>query len=229
MNKKTTNTTEMLERVGTFAADHPLAPPIARAAALVILVNAAIISLRAQANDQDTGSGAVSSAAEERRRISVELRAQLRAISVIGRGLDRDVQPGLAEQLRMPRNGYAHLLTRARSFLEVVTPLKAAFVERGLSADFDTELGAKIVEFEAATQRRSGALAEKVGGTASMQATARTAVAHVRELDTILSVKYANDPGLLAAWKSAQRIRTASSTTSTATTPPPASPAAPAS
>jgi hypothetical protein len=210
MNKKNTNTIEMMERVVTFAADHPLTPPIARASALVILVNASITALRAQDSDQDTGAGAISSAAEERRRIAVELRAQLRGIALIGNGLDRELHPGLAEQLRMPRNSYAALLTRARSFLEVVMPIKAAFVDRGLAADFDETLGASIVEFEAASQRRSGALAEKVGGTAAMLATARTGVAHVRELDTILRVKYANDPGLLAAWKSAQRIRTGS-------------------
>jgi hypothetical protein len=226
MNKNTANTLEMLDCVGVFVADHPLENPIARVTALATIINAAADAVRAQDNNQDTGLSEFSGAAEHRSRVAAELRAQMRAIALIGNGLDRELHPGLAEQLRMPRNSYALLQSRARSFLEVVTPIKPAFVERGLPAAFDTALAAKIVEFETATQRRDSARANHVGGTASIAATLKIALADVRELDTILSAKYANDPGLYAAWKSARHVRRGART-STATTPPPASAAAP--
>jgi hypothetical protein len=224
MNKKNTDKIEMLDRVGAFVADHALNPPIPRVTALVTLINAASAAARSQDSNQDTGTGKYAGAIEERSRIATELRTMMRDVSQIANGLDRELHPGLAEQLRMPNNTYKSLLTRARSFLEVVTPIKAAFVERGLDPDFDPDLGTKIIEFEAATHRRNSGLADQVGGTAAIRATLFVAVAHVRELDTILSVRYRGDSALYAAWKSARRIRRPAP--AAATTTPPPSPAA---
>jgi hypothetical protein len=225
-NNDTMNKLETLDRVGAFLAAHPLEPAIARVSALAIIINAATAAIRVQANNQDSGRSDFSGAAEERRRAAKELRGLMRPNALIGNGLDRKLHPGLADQLRMPRTTYAALQTRARSFIEVATPISAAFVERGLPATFLTALAAKIVEFEAATLRRNGALSTQISGTAAMVATAKNAIADVRELDTILSAKYASDPGLYAAWKSARHVRRASRSTATPSAPvapPPAS------
>src|SRR5262245_53526650 len=105
----TMNKLETLDRVGAFLVGHPLEPTIARVSALAIIINAAGAAIRIQANNQDSGRNDFSGAAEERRRTARELRALMRPIALIGNGLDRELHPGLADQLRMPRATYAAL------------------------------------------------------------------------------------------------------------------------
>jgi hypothetical protein len=131
----------------------------------------------------------------------------MRKISDIAAVLDPATFPGAREQFRMPRTKtYQDLLNRAQAFLEAVGPIKAAFVAHDLPADFDEQLAGLITEFTTATQTKATGLAGQVQGTAGVRAATLNGVTTVRELGAILKVRYENDPGLMAAWKSASHI-----------------------
>lgn len=102
-----------------------------------------------------------------------------------------------------------------------VTPIKAAFVDRGVPADFDETMTDLIEALEDATQRKSSGLSQQSGGTAGLDDAARRGVALVRELDAIMTHLLRNSPSLMAAWKTASRIQrdpqSSATTTTTAT------------
>jgi hypothetical protein len=220
MNNRVNNRIVMMERVQTFLTDHPLTPAIARVTELATLINTVVTSLRSHGLDQDTGRGQASAASVALREQAKSLRADMRKVNRIAKGMSRELYPGLAAQFRMPRGTYSALLTRARAFLEALAPVKAALIARGLPADFDEQLQAKASAFDELIQRRDSGLAEQVGGTAGLNSLSITGVAHVAELDSMLSARYADDPVLAAAWKSAKRVHGSRSRPKAPSTPP---------
>jgi len=100
-----------------------------------------------------------------------------------------------------------------------VTPIKAAFVARGVPAEFDETMTDLIDTLEDATQRKSSGLSEQSGGTAGLEDAAHRVVALVKELDAIMTHLLRNRPSLKAAWKTASRIQR-DPQPSTTTTPP---------
>jgi hypothetical protein len=230
MNKRVNNRVVMMERVQTFLADHPITPSIARVTELTALIDTAVTTLRSHDRDQDTGRSEAHAAIVALREKAKALRSSMRKVSGVAKGLSRELHPGLAAQFRMPANSYKALLTRANSFLEALAPVKAELTARGLPADFDEQLQTQADEFEALTQRRDSGLTEQVGGTAGLVALSKTGVAHVAELDSMLSARYADDPVLKAAWASAKRVRHSNggSMAPSSGTPAPASVSAPA-
>jgi hypothetical protein len=108
----------------------------------------------------------------------------------------------------MPKsNGYAAIISRAQSFLEAIGPVKAVFVERGLPADFDEQLADALAEIASFSQTRTMGQAEQIGGTAGIAAKASEGLMYLRELDSILSYQYRNDPALLAGWKAVRHVQ----------------------
>jgi hypothetical protein len=225
MNRKDTNRREALLRVKQFGIDHPLTPANAGVTALQTSIAAVITEIDTHSGDQDTGRGLSHGGAGDRRRIAKELRALMRRIADIGKTLDPEAFPGVAQQLRMPGNSYPVLETRARAFLEVVTPIKAAFVDRLMPADFDEQLQALIDDFAAARERKHTGRAEQVGGTAGISDAAARGMRLARKLDAILKVAYAKNPSLLAAWKSAVKVQRGPQAVESPGTTPPAAPA----
>ncbi|HET6407264.1 MAG TPA: hypothetical protein VFG14_05240, partial [Chthoniobacteraceae bacterium] len=140
-------------------------------------------------------------------RIARDLRTIMRLASDIGKTLNPAEYPGLSQLMRMPENSYVSLETRARVFVEAVTPIKAAFIERMMPADFDQSLQRLIDDFVRARERKHTGRADQVGGTAGLSAAIRRGRRLARELDAIMKAAYANDPSLLAAWKSAVRVQ----------------------
>jgi hypothetical protein len=131
----------------------------------------------------------------------------MRLVSDIAKTLDPKEFPGIAAQLKMPRDSYPALETAARTFLEVVAPIKEAFIERMMPADFEQTLQALLNAFIEARGRKYSGRARQVGGTAGTEDAVRRGMRHVRALDAMLSVAYADDPSQLAAWKAAVRIK----------------------
>jgi hypothetical protein len=184
-------------------------------------IAAVFTEIDTHSGDQDTGRGFSRGGVGDSRRIARELRALMRQIADIGKTLDPDAFPGIAQQLRMPRGAYQVLETRARAFLEVVTPIKAAFVDRLMPANFDEQLQALIADFATARERKHTGRAEQIGGTAGISDAVSRGMRLARKLDAILKVAYATNPSLLAAWKSALKVQRSSVTE-------PETPAAPA-
>ena len=206
MNRRHTKRLEALLRVILFVTDHPLTPANARVTVLQTSISAVVAEIQLHSGDQDTGRGISRGGTRDARRIAKDLRALMRLASDIGKALDEDAYPGLAEQLRMPGAAYAVLETRARTFVEVLTPIKQVFVDHMMPADFDLTLQGLIDEFVEARERKSAGRAEQVGGTAGIAEAVRRAMRLARELDAILSSAYAKNASLLAAWKSAARV-----------------------
>jgi hypothetical protein len=213
--------------VKQFGIDHPLVPANASVTALLTSIAAVIAEIDTHSDNQDTGRGMSRGGTGDCRRIAKELRAFMRRISDIGKSLDPEAFPGIAQELRMPGNGYQELETRARAFLEVVTPTKAAFVDRMMPADFDQELQALIDDFAAARQRKRSGQSEQIGGTAGIGDSVNRGMRLARQLDAILKAAYANNPSLLAAWKSAVKVKREPQLSASATTPPAAPAPAP--
>jgi hypothetical protein len=207
MNRKDTNRREALLRVKQFGIDHPMTPANAGVTALQTSIAAVLTQIDTHSGDQDTGRGLASGGVRECQRIAKDLRALMRRISDIGKTLEPDAFPGIAQQLRMPGNSYQVLETRARAFLEVVMPVKTAFVDRMMPATFDEDLQDLVDEFAEARQRKHTGQAEQVGGTAGVGDAVRRGMRLARQLDAILKVAYANNPSLLAAWKSALKVK----------------------
>jgi hypothetical protein len=131
---------------------------------------------------------------------------------------------------------YEALLGAARGFVTAIGPVKAAFVERGLPADFDEQLADKVATFEDATSRKHDGRLEQKAGTVSLQVETRRGMAATRELDQIISNRLKRtDPVLLAVWKAAKQLEHLPASEPAAPAPPamamamaaaPASPAA---
>lgn len=209
MKRVDTNRRETLFRVKQFVEDHPIVPANPRVTALATSISAAIVEVDTYIGDQDTGRGVSRGGVGDCRRIAQELRALMRQISDIGKSLDPDAFPGIAEQLRMPSNAYAVIEARAHSFVEVVTPaaMKAEFVERLMPANFDVTLQGLIDDFVQARERKHSGRAEQIGGTAGLSEAVRRGMKLARQLDAILSSAYAKNAALYAAWKSAIRVK----------------------
>jgi hypothetical protein len=207
MRARIKNTMETLVRVGDFGAT-PGLPANPLATTLMAQTKAVGNEMRGEGTDQVSGLGVFRGGTTDRRRIASELRELVRGISKVARSLDPVAFPGLAQEVRSPRSSsYQALLASARAILERVTPIKAAFVEHGVPADFDDTMSDLIAALEEATQRKSSGLSEQSGGTAGLVDAARRGVALVRQLDAIMTHLLRNKPSLKAAWKTASRIQ----------------------
>jgi hypothetical protein len=209
MNKIVKNRFEMFVGVKLFSGRTGL-PANARATALFADNQTVITNLTTASAAQEEGRGLYSGAAADRLRIATELRELVRKASGIAKVLDPAAFPDLRQQVRGPiSSSYQALIASALAIKNVVTPAatKAAFVDRGLAADFDVELDDLATSLQEATARKGVGRGKLVGGTTGLLAESRRGVAIVRELDAIMDVILANNPGLLAEWKSVSHVQ----------------------
>src|SRR3954469_22197648 len=201
---------DMLQAASRFGPDHPDLPFNARAAFLMEEVAAAVDDIRTMAGTQDSSRGRFLSGAQQRQFIASQMRQLMRQVARVAKFLPREEYPGAREKLQVPRsNGYSALLTRASVYLETLPAIKAAFLERGMLADFDLRLQELIAQFHQATTRKTNAFATQVGSTAGMRARLRENVRAVRELDVIFSLLLQDNSALYASWRSSSHIERA--------------------
>ena len=207
MKAKSKRKVEACKRSVRHVADHPLATPNARLTALVTQLNATLSSFRDHSAEQSGGELEFHSGTMTRREKAEVLREHMRTINAIAKALPKDEFPGMRELFLMPRSGsYEALIARANAFLEKIGPVKSLFTERGLPADFDEQLMEKLAAVDAASDTRDSGRSDRVGGTAGLDAKADRGIVILREMDSILSYQYRNDPALLASWKSASHV-----------------------
>jgi hypothetical protein len=190
-----------------YMETHPLVPPLPDATAQMVVVTGSIATIESLGGTQAHGEGEALGATDSRELIAVELRAALREISGIAKQLDQTLYPGAKAAFRLTGIGtFTGVLNRARSFTESAGPIKAAFVGRGLPADFDEILAGLVADMAMATNRRVLGVQERKQGTVGMAVAADAGIKAVRVLDSIMTVKLKSDPVMLAVWKAAQRI-----------------------
>lgn len=226
MNKDMKRHFEAFQREVRFAGEHPLTPVNARAEALVVILNSVITNMQGAVSSQVLGRGEYLGGTEGRRLLAKDLRGAVREIAGTARVLDPELYPGAKEQFALPiSKSYEALLGAARGFVTAIGPVKAAFVERGLPADFDEQLSDKVATFEAATSRKHDGRQEQKAGTVSLELETRRGMAATRELDQIITNRLKRtNPVLLAVWKAAKQLEhlpASEPATPTPTPPPP--------
>jgi hypothetical protein len=185
-------------------------PANPKATAQIAILKASITELATLAGNQDAGRAEWRGASDDRIRLRNELRDKLSEISAISKVLDPETYPTARQQFKMTVNGsFASYVTRGHAFLTAIGPMKAAFVEHGLAADFDEALSDAVTQLEDAGAHTESALQVQMIGTASMNDTAKRGVRAVRILDSIVSPKLKSTPALLAVWKAVTRIERA--------------------
>jgi hypothetical protein len=231
MNARTQRRREAIQRADRFGDENPLTPPNAKATALFVELKTHVASTDLHSSAADLARGSRRGAVIDRKRAADTLRDALRELAKAAKSLDADQHPGVAAEMRLTGiETYPVLLDRGRTFLDVVEPIKPAFVELGFPADFDVQLQALIDNLNAANQRKFDGSANQVGGNAGLKTAVERGVRTMRKLDAILSKLLKPDAAKFAAWKSAIRIsrdpQSAPAPNSGASTTPPA-PAAP--
>jgi hypothetical protein len=209
MNQIVKNRFEMFVGVNLFSGQ-PGLPANARATALFADNQIVVANLTNAGAAQEEGRGLFQGASADRLRISTDLRGVVRKASGIAKVLDPAAFPGVRQQVRGPvSNSYQALIASALAIKTAVTPVavKAAFVDRGMAADFDVELDDLAVSLQDATARKGVGRGKLVGGTTGLLAESRRGLAIVRELDAIMDVILDNNPALLAQWKSVSRVQ----------------------
>jgi hypothetical protein len=209
MNQIITNRFEMFVGVNLFAGK-PELPANARATALFALNQAVVTNMTAAGAAQEGGRGIFEGATADRVRLGTELRGLVRKATGIAKVLDPAAFPEIRQQVRGPRsNSYVALIASALAIKTAITPaaVKAAFVDRGMAADFDTELADLAESLEEATARKGLGRSTRVGGTVGVLAESRRGLAIVRELDAIMDVILASNAALLAEWKSVSHVK----------------------
>jgi hypothetical protein len=210
MNANIIRRLEMFIRVSKFGTESGLTFTT-RGTVLFGEINQSIASLQALGGDQFEGGGHTRSGTAERRAKAAETMEELKAIARTARALDPEQFPGVAESLRLPRSrSYQAVRSAAAAAIALVTPIKSAFVDREMPADFDVQLTTLLAEFDTATGRKYAGLQGQATGTNTMKVIAANGMRDVKELKAIVSNQLRKtNPGLLAAWNNASRLQRA--------------------
>jgi hypothetical protein len=197
----------MMKGVKQFFLDYPLTPPNVKATAHAAEVDDVLAQCAEHGGSQDLGNGTLLGTTVEKAMAAEALRKQMRKLAKTAKILDKAIYPTMAEEMRLSgADSYAQLLERGRAFVAALTGNTAVFIEYGAAATVLTDLQAAVAALEAAIGHKASAFLSRVGSTAGLDAVTRAGVLAVRKLDAIVSAVHENDPVLLAAWKSAQRI-----------------------
>ena len=208
MNLKSHRRYDALICIRGFRIQHPEAAAKAAAQAAFDAVDSAIAEVELLASGRLHGTNTFLSASAERQAARADLHEYISDLSRIAKILPRSLYSDIAEQLKMGRlNAYQDLLSLARNAIVVITPIKQAFIDHGAPETVTEEIQAKIDALELAATRRNRGLGSQIAKKTSLRIAARNAMDQVRILDGILRFTLKNQPGVLAEWKSAMRLR----------------------
>jgi hypothetical protein len=215
----------MLGRLSDFDDEYPIAPANARATVLFATVDAVIADIDAALANQAQGLGGRHGGVSVRKETALALRFAMKEIGRTARSLNRATYPGIAEQFALPRlGGYGALLAKAQAMITVATPIKQAFIDQAMPAEFLDDLEDLVAAFASATGQKNDGLLMSVGGTAAHYLRATAGVVAARELDAIVRNHFRNNPTVLAIWTSARRIERAPVRAESGAETPPAVP-----
>ncbi len=121
-----------------------------------------------------------------------------------------DEMPNITDKFRLPRNrSQENTAATARAFITDAAPIKAKFVEYGLADDFLEQLQADIDAFnDEGTNADSGG-EQRAAATEGLLDAAKRGMDISRKLDSIVKIKYQNNPQKLASWRVASHLEKA--------------------
>jgi len=121
-----------------------------------------------------------------------------------------DEIPGSDMKFRKPRNrSQQNIRATALAFLTDGSPIKAKFIEYGLADTFIDDLQAAIDAYDAAVNAEDTSESHQAAATGGMADAAKRLFANGKKLDSIVRIKYANNPQKLAAWTVASHLEKA--------------------
>ncbi|MFN0139122.1 MAG: hypothetical protein ACKVQW_03410 [Pyrinomonadaceae bacterium] len=201
---------DKFEREATFmvdnAADFPAATPGATAAAALSVV---IAEIRDLAAEQVSGASTAAQAFGNQEESLDDLIGLIKKMNLAARGFDDEI-PGSRDQFRMPRNrSQQNILAVARAFHSDATPISAKFQEYGLVPTFLDDLQAAIQSVATAAQSADSNLEQRAAATGGLFDMARRGMGLSRKLNSIVRIKYTDNPAKLAAWTLASHLERA--------------------
>ncbi len=121
-----------------------------------------------------------------------------------------DEIPGSDMKFRKPRNrSQENIRATAVAFHTDATPLEAKFIEYGLHVKFLLHLQTAIDAYDAAGSAEDTSGAHQAAATGGLADAAKRLMANGKKLDSIVRIKYANNPQKLSAWTVAHHLEKA--------------------
>ena len=186
---------------------NPLDPAVPRVTALSAELNTNLTALRDYGASQTENRSGFRGAVTNRKLLRDDTLEAMRELNKFARALPKVAFPQAREHFRMPSSiSYANVVAGARSFATHADAMEAAFLERGRPATFVADLRAMATALDTVGNARQAGRIGWRGATAGLDATARDAVAILRELDAIVTPLIEDDAELLAKWKAAVHI-----------------------
>jgi len=105
-----------------------------------------------------------------------------------------------------PRNNDERLSQVADVYATNALPLKPQFIAHELAPDFLEDLAADKTAFEAAIAARMNAVGDHIAAREELGDALARGLQHLRNLTSLVKVKYVNNPGKLAEWMAASHI-----------------------
>lgn len=208
MNKAGRSRLSSFQRVQEFLTQHPLSEVPATLGAQATELNDVIARLSSDAVDQEAGSRFVRVHAESQRKLRGALYTEhMQPISRVAREVFGTT--GMDRAFRMPKNARVNqpLIAAAGAMAEAAEKEKDVFVKHGLPQDFIEQLQASATALDTARNAKTVSARRRITATAAVQDQLQRGRKAVRLLDAILKPRLAKDPELLAAWRSAKRVR----------------------
>lgn len=112
-------------------------------------------------------------------------------------------------KFRMSNGSDQLMIDTAGSFIEDATPLKAAFVARGMPENFIDDLIAKRDAFNAVVNESAEARLERIGVNAEFREPLKRCRAAVEDVDPIVKMVYRADAKKRAEWLAASHVKRA--------------------
>lgn len=114
---------------------------------------------------------------------------------------------GLDGKFHLPRNhGAQTLLSTARAFKTDAAAYSVQFSSLGIDAAFMTSFNNHITDFETAIATKGAGQRKTGGATGELEEDSHKAAIALHVLDTIVTLKYKNDPAKLAEWVIASHV-----------------------
>lgn len=223
MRREVRNAITAFERVQQFITQHPLADAPDSLGAQADELETVVNALTVAAVDQDAGVRLRRAHVESQKALCEQLYVKhIRPISLVARevfgitGMDRAFRMPVGKRVSQV------VLTAAEAMAQAAEKSKDVFVQHALPPDFIEQLRGAATALEEARNSKTDSIRRQVSATASAQDLVKRGRKAVRLLDAILVPRYSADPDLLAAWRSAKKVRP--STFPPATTEVPAAP-----
>lgn len=207
MQRYDRSTLDTLQRVKEFLSQHPLADEPDTLGAQAAELDDVLQRLSSEVVAQDAAIRYTRVHTEQERILAVTLYADhMQPISRIAR--DAFGQSGMDKAFRLPRiKVTVTLVAAARAMAEAAEKEKDVFLRHGRAQDFIEQLKAAASALEEKRTAKTESSRHRTTATASLQAELKRGRKAVRLLDAVLQPRLRKDPQLLAAWKSARKVR----------------------